>query len=93
MDEILVFQPLSREHLESIAGIQVDRVARMLAEREIRIEVDGAARRRIAEMGYDPAFGARPLKRAIQRLIANPLAMAFLEGRFREGDGAAGGTR
>ncbi|MXX78384.1 MAG: AAA domain-containing protein, partial [Gemmatimonadales bacterium] len=86
VDEILVFRPLSREHLESIVGLQVDRVARMLAERDIRIEVGGAARRRIAEVGYDPAFGARPLKRAIQRLIANPLAMAFLEGRFREGD-------
>ncbi len=86
VDEILVFRPLSREHLESIVGIQVNRVAGMLAERDIRIEVSGPARRRIADVGYDPAFGARPLKRAIQRLIANPLAMAFLEGRFREGD-------
>ena len=86
VDEILVFRPLNREHLESIVGIQVNRVAAMLAERDIRIEVGGPAMRRIADVGYDPAFGARPLKRAIQRLIANPLAMAFLEGRFREGD-------
>ena len=86
VDEILVFRPLSREHLESIVEIQVARVARMLAERDIRIDVSAAARRRIAEVGYDPAFGARPLKRAIQRMIANPLAMAFLKGRFAEGD-------
>ena len=86
VDEILVFRPLSREHLESIVGLQLERVARMLAERDVRIDVSPAARRRIAEVGYDPAFGARPLKRAIQRLIANPLAMAFLEGRFAEGD-------
>ena len=86
VDEILVFRPLSREHLESIVELQVARVARMLAERDILIDVSAAARRRIAEVGYDPAFGARPLKRAIQRLIANPLAMAFLEGRVAEGD-------
>ncbi|WP_419948530.1 ATP-dependent chaperone ClpB [Candidatus Palauibacter sp.] len=86
VDEILIFRPLSREHLEAIVGLQLERVARMLAERDVRIDVAPDARRRIAEVGYDPAFGARPLKRSIQRLIANPLAMAFLEGRFAEGD-------
>ena len=87
VDEILVFRPLRRKHLDAIVGLQLKRVARMLAEREVRIEVTPAARRRIAETGYDPAFGARPVKRAIQRLIANPLALAFLDGRFAEGDG------
>ena len=86
VDEILVFRPLRRAHLDAIVELQLERVVRMLAEREIRMEVTPAARRRIAETGYDPAFGARPLKRAIQRLIANPLALAFLEGRFAEGD-------
>ena len=87
VDEILVFRPLSREHLEEIVGLQLRRVARTLGDREIDIEVTDAAQRRIAEIGYEPAFGARPLKRAIQRLITDPLAMAFLEGRFAEGDG------
>ncbi len=58
----------------------------MLAERDIHIDVTPEARARIAEVGYEPAFGARPLKRAIQRLISDPLAMAFLEGTFDEGD-------
>ncbi|MDH3733427.1 MAG: ATP-dependent chaperone ClpB [Gemmatimonadota bacterium] len=86
IDETLVFRPLTREHLEEIVGLQLERVARTLAEREIEIDVSDAAKRRIAEIGYEPAFGARPLKRAIQRLITDPLAMAFLEGRFEEGD-------
>ena len=89
VDEILVFRPLSREHLALIVELQLKRVARMLAERNIRIEVTAAARRRISDAGYDPAFGARPLKRAIQRLVANPLAMALLEGRFADGDALA----
>jgi len=86
VDEILVFRPLSREHLERIVDLQLKRVGRTLSERDITIEVSPEARRRIAEIGYEPAFGARPLKRAIQRLITNPLAMAFLEGDFKGGD-------
>ncbi|MDX1393761.1 MAG: ATP-dependent chaperone ClpB [Gemmatimonadota bacterium] len=86
VDEILVFRPLTREHLEEIVELQLARVERTLADREMRIDVSPGARRRIAEIGYEPAFGARPLKRAIQRLITDPLAMAFLEGRFGEGD-------
>jgi ATP-dependent Clp protease ATP-binding subunit ClpB len=86
VDETLVFRPLEREHLELIVGLQLERVSATLEDREIRIDVTDAARRRIAEIGYEPAFGARPLKRAIQRLITDPLAMAFLEGRFSEGD-------
>jgi ATP-dependent Clp protease ATP-binding subunit ClpB len=86
VDEILVFRPLSRQHLETIAGLQLERVARTLAEREVSVEVTPAARAAIATAGYEPAFGARPLKRAIQRLVTDPLAMGFLEGRFRDGD-------
>jgi len=86
VDEILVFRPLSREHLEQIVDLQLKRVGQTLSEQEITIEVTPEARRRIAEIGYEPAFGARPLKRAIQRLITNPLAMAFLEGHFQAGD-------
>ncbi len=86
VDEILVYRLLSREHLEEIVELQLARLSAILAERDMHIEVTAAARRRIAEVGYEPAFGARPLKRAIQRLISDPLAMAFLEGRFGEGD-------
>jgi ATP-dependent Clp protease ATP-binding subunit ClpB len=57
-----------------------------MQERQVDLRVTPAARRRIAEVGYDPAFGARPIKRAIQRLISDPLAMAFLDGRFHDGD-------
>ncbi len=86
IDDILVYRPLTREHLDEIVRLQLGRVERTLADREVRLEVTDAARRRIADAGYDPAFGARPLKRAIQRLVTDPLAMAFLEGRFDDGD-------
>jgi ATP-dependent Clp protease ATP-binding subunit ClpB len=86
IDDILVFRPLSREELGRIVDLQLGSLERRLAEREIRLEVTSPARQRIADTGYDPAFGARPLKRAIQRLVADPLAMAFLEGRFEDGD-------
>jgi len=86
IDEILIFRPLEREHLAQIVDLQLARVARTLSDREIRLDVTPAARIAIAEAGFEPAFGARPLKRAIQRLVADPLAMAFLEGRLDDGD-------
>jgi ATP-dependent Clp protease ATP-binding subunit ClpB len=86
IDEIVVFQPLSREQLEQIVKLQLDRLAGFLAEREITLEVTPEARAKIAEVGYDPAFGARPMKRAIQHLVSDPLAMAFLEGEYADGD-------
>lgn len=86
VDETLVFQPLSRDHLAAIVELQLVRVGQTLAERDLKVVVDEAARGRIVEVGYEPAFGARPIKRAIQRLVSDPLAMAFLEGRFHEGD-------
>ncbi|MCL7927792.1 MAG: ATP-dependent chaperone ClpB [marine benthic group bacterium] len=86
IDEIVVFKPLERDHLEQIVKLQLDRLAGYLAEREISLEVTPEARARIAEVGYDPAFGARPMKRAIQHLVSDPLAMAFLDGRYSDGD-------
>jgi len=86
IDDIIVFRPLGAEQLERIVELQLRRVEALLAERRITLKVTDAARRLIAEEGYDPAFGARPLKRAIQRLVQNPLAMALLEGEFQDGD-------
>jgi ATP-dependent Clp protease ATP-binding subunit ClpB len=86
IDEIIVFRPLSREDLEKVVGLQLERLAGFLRERDVTLEVTPGARRAIAEEGYDPAFGARPMKRAIQHMVSDPLAMAFLDGRFTEGD-------
>jgi ATP-dependent Clp protease ATP-binding subunit ClpB len=86
IDDIIVFRPLGPEQIEQIVELQLRRVQALLAERKITLRVTDAARRLIAEEGYDPAFGARPLKRAIQRLLQNPLALALLEGDFQEGD-------
>jgi ATP-dependent Clp protease ATP-binding subunit ClpB len=86
IDEIVVFQPLTREQLAEIVELQLGRLRERLADRRIGLEVTEAAKALIAEEGWDPAYGARPLKRAIQRLVENPLARALLEGRFGEGD-------
>ncbi|MDT8435130.1 MAG: ATP-dependent chaperone ClpB [Gemmatimonadota bacterium] len=86
LDEILVFRPLTREQLAHVVELQLERLAGFLADRDVRLDVTPPARVAIAESGYDPAFGARPMKRAIQHLVADPLALAFLEGRFGDGD-------
>jgi ATP-dependent Clp protease ATP-binding subunit ClpB len=86
VDEILVFRPLGREELEQVVGMQLERLAGLTRERQVELVVTPAARKKIAVAGYDPAFGARPIKRAIQHLVSDPLAMAFLEGRFHDGD-------
>jgi ATP-dependent Clp protease ATP-binding subunit ClpB len=86
VDDIIIFHPLGMEQLDRIIDLQLRRLEQLLAERKMTIELTPDARRAIAEEGYDPSFGARPLKRAIQRLIQNPLALAVLEGRFGEGD-------
>jgi ATP-dependent Clp protease ATP-binding subunit ClpB len=86
IDETLVFRPLGREELNHVVGMQLQRLAALARERQVELEVTPAARRRISDAGYDPVFGARPIKRAIQRLVSDPLAMAFLEGRFQDGD-------
>ena len=86
VDDIIIFHPLGMEQLDQIIDLQLRRLEQLLAERKMTIELMPEARRAVAEEGYDPSFGARPLKRAIQRLIQNPLALAVLEGRFGEGD-------
>jgi len=86
IDEIVVFHPLSREHLAAIVDIQLQQVARRMAERGFTLEVSEAAREHLADVGYDPDFGARPLKRAIQRELQDPLALRILSGEFAEGD-------
>jgi ATP-dependent Clp protease ATP-binding subunit ClpB len=86
VDEILVFQSLGKPALEKIVEIQLTRLRKLLATREIDLVLTPAARALVAERGWDPQFGARPLKRAIQRLLQDPLARALLEGRFQAGD-------
>jgi ATP-dependent Clp protease ATP-binding subunit ClpB len=86
IDEIVVFEQLTREQLGEIVELQLARLRARLAERRIDIELTPAAKELLAEAGWDPAYGARPLKRALQRLVENPLAAALLEGRFGEGD-------
>jgi ATP-dependent Clp protease ATP-binding subunit ClpB len=85
VDEIIVFHSLSEEHLKQIVDIQMNQLRARLAERHIRIELTEAAREHLVRVGYDPNFGARPLKRAIQREIETPLAKLVLEGSVREG--------
>jgi len=86
IDEIVVFHPLTREDIAGIVDIQLRRISRLLAEKGYQIEVTEAAREYLAEVGYDPQFGARPLKRAIQRELQDPLAIKILAGEFKEGD-------
>jgi ATP-dependent Clp protease ATP-binding subunit ClpB len=86
IDEIVVFHPLTREQLGEIVELQLGKLRERLAERGISIELAPAATELIAEAGWDPTYGARPLKRALQRLVENPLAMRLLEGELAEGD-------
>src|SRR5581483_9658935 len=92
VDETVIFRPLSSADIERIVDLQLERVAQLLAERKLGLEVTPAAKQLLVAEGYDPVYGARPLKRAIQRLVQNPLALAVLEGQYREGAraGAAG---
>ncbi len=86
LDETVLFGRLSRENMDGIVDIQLGRLRKRLEDRGISITLDGAARGWLADQGYDPVYGARPLKRSIQRALENPLAQAILEGRFDEGD-------
>jgi ATP-dependent Clp protease ATP-binding subunit ClpB len=86
IDEVVVFEALTREQLSEIVELQLGRLRERLAERRIELDVSDAAKELLAEEGWDPAYGARPLKRAIQRLLENPLALRLLEGDFGEGD-------
>ena len=86
VDEIVLFRPLGAAEIAPIVDLQLARLTRLLAERKVTLTVTPEAKVLLASEGYDPAFGARPLKRAIQRLVQNPLASALLEGKFKEGD-------
>ncbi|HEX9565774.1 MAG TPA: ATP-dependent chaperone ClpB [Gemmatimonadaceae bacterium] len=86
VDDIIVFHPLGIEQIGAIVELQLGRLRKLLDEKNLTLEVSDRAKDVLAEAGFDPAFGARPLKRAIQRMIQNPLALAVLEGRFNEGD-------
>jgi ATP-dependent Clp protease ATP-binding subunit ClpB len=86
VDETIIFNSLGREQIKSIVEIQLKRLRQNLAARKMALEITERAKALIADKGYDPAYGARPLKRTIQRLIQNPLAVKILEGEFKEGD-------
>src|SRR5262249_27321596 len=86
IDEIVEFRPLTRGQIGEIVEHQLDRLRARLAERRIALELTDAAKEALAEAGWDPAYGARPLKRALQRLVENPLALRLLDGELGEGD-------
>ena len=86
LDEIIVFHALSQEEIKKIVDLILDEEKKLLKEKDIKLEVTPEARDLIAKEGYDPDFGARPLRRAIQRLIENPLSEEILQGKFKEGD-------
>ena len=89
LDEILLFHRLSLEHMAGVVDIQLAHLVKMLADRKIALELDQGAKTWLAEKGYDPVFGARPLKRVIQRELQNPLAEMILAGRVKDGDRVA----
>jgi ATP-dependent Clp protease ATP-binding subunit ClpB len=86
IDEIVEFKALSREQLGEIVELQLERLRERLADRGLELELTNDAKQAIGDAGWDPTYGARPLKRAIQRLLENPLALRLLEGDFGEGD-------
>jgi len=86
LDDIIEFHALGREHLGEIVELQADRVLARVAQRGITVTLTDAAKLLLGDLGYDPTYGARPLKRVIQKQLVDRLAMAILEGEFREGD-------
>ncbi|MEX0804241.1 MAG: ATP-dependent chaperone ClpB [Candidatus Binatia bacterium] len=86
IDEIIIFNNLGRDEIKSIVEIQLKRLRQNLANRKLALEITDRAKDLLADKGYDPVYGARPLKRTIQRLIQDPLAVKILEGEFQEGD-------
>jgi ATP-dependent Clp protease ATP-binding subunit ClpB len=86
VDDVVVFHPLGESQLEHIVDLRLDDLRRLLADRRITLELTEAARKAIFKAGYDPVYGARPLKRAIQRMVQDPLAMQILEGKVLHGD-------
>jgi ATP-dependent Clp protease ATP-binding subunit ClpB len=86
VDDVIIFQSLDESELARIVEIQLGRLEKRLAQQNLTLEVDAAARKLLAKEGYDPQFGARPLKRAVQEHLLNPLSMRLLEGEFKPGD-------
>jgi len=86
IDDVIVFHSLDLNQIKQIISIQLRKLAKVIEDRGLSLEISDAAKEIIANEGYDPAFGARPLKRALQRLIIDPLAMRLLEGKFKPGD-------
>ena len=86
IDEVVVFHALRREQIKAIADVQLDLLRKRLADLQIELEIQPAAVDKLGEMGFDPNYGARPLKRVIQNQLETPLAQALLEGRFARGD-------
>jgi ATP-dependent Clp protease ATP-binding subunit ClpB len=86
VDDIVIFNPLGIEQIGSIVELQLKRLRKLLTDRNLTLDISDLAKKRLAEEGFDPAYGARPLKRAIQREIQNPLALAVLQGKFADGD-------
>jgi ATP-dependent Clp protease ATP-binding subunit ClpB len=86
IDETIIFHPLGRKELAQIVGYQVKRLERQLAEANLTVRVTDKARAQLAEEGFEPAYGARPLKRVIQQRLANPLAKALLDQRVNPAD-------
>jgi len=86
IDEVIVFDPLSREQIKQIVELMLDRVRVQLSEKEIKLDATEAARDLLAAEGFDPEYGARPLRRTVQRLVENPIARGILQGEFRPGD-------
>jgi ATP-dependent Clp protease ATP-binding subunit ClpB len=86
IDDIILFHRLQRDQMVSIVDIQIARLQRLLADRKLKLELDDGARTWLANRGYDPTYGARPLKRVIQKWVQDPLAEQILSGRIRDGD-------
>ncbi len=86
VDDVIIFQSLDEKELAKIVDIQLERLGKRLAQQNLTLDVDSAAKKLLAKEGYDPQFGARPLKRAVQERILNPLSMRLLEGEFKPGD-------
>jgi ATP-dependent Clp protease ATP-binding subunit ClpB len=86
VDEMIVFHPLGREHLAQIIDIQLRALTKRLEDRKIHVDLTDRAKQQLVSEGYDPTYGARPLKRTLQRRLLDPLALEILQGRFGEGD-------
>ena len=86
VDETIIFKPLTKDELVKIVDIQIRNLGKRLEEKDIKIELTDKAKEYIANVGYDPVYGARPLKRTIQKYVQDPLANKLLQGEFNEGD-------